>query len=70
MREKILFLLLLLFNLYNPTACVATLHTLPVNYTELQNQRVGCVRYARGCLIDGLPFQLLTSLKLALSDSL
>lgn len=26
--------------------------------------------YARGCLIDGLPFQLLTSLKLVLSDGL
>ena len=26
--------------------------------------------HARGCLIDGLPFQLLTSLKLALSDDL
>ena len=31
---------------------------LPVNYTELQNQRVGCVRYTRTrLLIDGLPFQ-------------
>ena len=52
------------------TACVATPHTLPMNYSELKNQRVGCVRYARGCLINGLPFQLLTSLKLALSDGL
>ncbi len=52
------------------TACVATPHTLPVNYEELQNQRVECVWYARGFLIDGLPFQLLTSLKLALSDGL
>ena len=25
---------------------------LPVNYTELQNQRVGCVRYARTRLLD------------------
>ena len=39
-------------------------HTLPVNHSELQNQRVGCVRYApRGCLIDGLPFQFLDDLK-------
>ena len=45
-------------------------HTLPVNYTELQSQRVGRVRYVRGCLIDGLPFQFLTALKLALSDGL
>ena len=29
-----------------------------------------CGTHARGCLIDGLPFQLLTSLKLALSDGL
>ena len=29
-----------------------------------------CGTHARGCLIDGLPFQLLTSLKLALSDCL
>ena len=35
-----------------PTACVATPHTLPVNYTELQNQRVGCVRDARTRLLD------------------
>ena len=35
-----------------PTACVATPHTLPVNCTELQNQRVGCVRYARTRLLD------------------
>ena len=34
------------------TACVATPHTLPVNYAELQNQRVGCVRYARTRLLD------------------
>ena len=34
------------------TACVATPHTLPVNHTELQNQRVGCVRYARTRLLD------------------
>ena len=40
-----------------PIACVATPHTLPVNHAELQNQRVGCVRYARSCLIDSLPFQ-------------
>lgn len=53
------------------TACVTTLHTLPMNQTRLQNQRVGYMRYARGCcLIDGLPFQFLTSLKLALSDDL
>lgn len=36
---------------------MATPHTLLVNYAELQNQRVGCVRYARSCLIDSLPFQ-------------
>ena len=53
-----------------PIACVAAPHTLPVNYAELQNQRVGCVRHARGYLIDGLPFQFLTALKLALSDDL
>ena len=35
-----------------PTACVAAPHTLPVNYAELQNQRVGCVRYARTRLLD------------------
>ena len=34
------------------TACVAAPHTLPVNYAELQNQRVGCVRYARTRLLD------------------
>ena len=34
------------------TACVAAPHTLPVNYVELQNQRVGCVRYARTRLFD------------------
>ena len=34
------------------TACVATLHTLPMNQTKLQNQRVGCVRYARTRLFD------------------
>ncbi|MCO0601440.1 hypothetical protein NGI46_29645, partial [Peribacillus butanolivorans] len=26
--------------------------------------------YARGCLIDGLPFQILTSLKIVLSDGI
>ena len=36
----------------HPPACVAAPHTLPVNYTELQNQRVGCVRYARTRLLD------------------
>ena len=36
----------------HPTECVATPHTLPVNYAELQNQRVGCVRYARTRLLD------------------
>ena len=35
-----------------PTACVATPHTLPMNYAKLQNQRVGCVRYARTRLLD------------------
>ena len=35
-----------------PTACVAAPHTLPVNHSELQNQRVGCVRYARTRLLD------------------
>ena len=35
-----------------PTACVAAPHTLPVNYAELQNQRVGCVRYARTRLLN------------------
>ena len=35
-----------------PTACVTAPHTLPVNYAELQNQRVGCVRYARTRLLD------------------
>ena len=34
------------------TACVAAPHTLPVNYAELQNQHVGCVRYARTRLVD------------------
>lgn len=34
------------------TACVATPHTLPVNYTELQNQRVGYVQYERTRLFD------------------
>ena len=34
------------------TACVAAPHTLPVNYTELQSQRVGCVRYARTRLLN------------------
>ena len=37
-----------------PTACVATPHTLPMNHSELKNQRVGGVQYARGCLIDDL----------------
>ena len=35
-----------------PTACVAAPHTLPVNYAELQNQLVGCVRYARTRSVD------------------
>lgn len=52
-----------------PAACV-TAPPPTLNYTKLQNQRVECVQYARGYLIDGLPFQLLTSLKLALSDDL
>ncbi|EGK07920.1 4-hydroxybenzoate octaprenyltransferase [Kingella kingae ATCC 23330] len=29
-----------------------------------------CGTHARGCLINDLPFQLLTSLKLAISDDL
>ncbi|MEZ7770702.1 hypothetical protein O3682_04605 [Neisseria sp. 27098_8_112] len=37
---------------YRPRACVP--HTLPMNHEELQNQRVGRGRYARGCLIDDL----------------
>ena len=35
-----------------PTACVAAPHTLPMNHEEPQNQRVGCVRYARTRLLD------------------
>ncbi|WP_159069871.1 MULTISPECIES: hypothetical protein [Neisseria] len=35
-----------------PTACVATPHTPPVNYTKLQNQHVECMRYARTRLLD------------------
>ena len=34
-----------------PTACVAALHTLLMNHSELENQRVGCVRYARTLLV-------------------
>lgn len=49
---------------------MAAPHTLPVNYTELQNQHVGCVRYARGWLIDGLLLYILTLLKLTLSDGI
>lgn len=49
---------------------MATPHTLPVNYAELQNQRVRCVRYARGWLIDGLLLYILTLLKLTLSDGI
>ena len=37
---------------------------------SLHNQSTVCGTHTHGCLIDGLLFQLLTSLKLVLSDGL
>ena len=50
-----------------PRAWLRPYPTCELRGTSKPTRRV-CVWYARGFLIDGLPFQLLTSLKLALSD--